>query len=376
MQPPATICVLRLSAIGDCCHTLPVVRNIQQTWPDTKITWIIGATESRLFGDIEDVEFLVFDKNRGFGAYRDIRQRLRGRHFPVLLNLHASMRAGLLSLRVPAARKIGFDRARAKDWQWLFTNERIQARSRQHVMDGLMSFLEPLGIEARAPRWDIPIPEEDRAFAAGLQGQGRPLCVISPSSSERRRNFRNWSASNYAAVAETLHRRYDARVVLTGGPSGLERRYGAEIERSADCPVTNLIGRTSLKRLLAILDCAELLICPDSGPAHMATAVGTPVVGLYATSNRFRTGPYFSQDLVVDAYPEAVQREFGKPVEALSWGKRVRDPAAMDLIRLERVLDKVAVVLGAGRAPDPATTPDKNPGTNLGTNPGTNPDTV
>ncbi len=351
MSPPSTICVLRLSAIGDCCHALPVIRNIQSAWPDTGITWIIGATESRLFGDIEGVEFVVFDKQRGFDAYRDIRRRLRGRRFPVLLNLHASFRANLVSLCVSADRKIGYDKSRAKDWQWLFTTERIQPRQAQHVMDGLLGFLEPLGIETGEPRWDIPIPDQDRVFAEGLKAIDEPLCVISPCSSERRRNFRNWSASNYAAVAERLHRQYHARVVLTGGTSELEQSYGAEIEREADCPVTNLIGRTSLKRLLAILDRADLLICPDSGPAHMATAVGTPVIGLYATSNRFRTGPYFSQDLVVDAYPEAVRREFDKPVEALPWGKRVRDPAAMDLIRLERVLDRVAVVLGDDRSP-------------------------
>ena len=107
----------------------------------------------------------------------------------------------------------------------------------------------------------------------------------------------------------------------------------------------NLIGRTTLKQLLAILDRADLLICPDSGPAHMATAVGTPVIGLYATSNRHRTGPYFSQDLVVDRYPEAVQREFGVPVSQLRWGQRVRDPDAMDLIRVEDVIAKVDQVL-------------------------------
>lgn len=352
MSPPSTICVLRLSAIGDCCHTLPVIRNIQRVWPDTRITWIIGASESRLLGDIAGVEFMVFDKTRGFDAYRDIRRRLRGRRFPVLLNLHASFRANLVNLCVSADRKIGYDKSRAKDWQWLFTTERIPPRPSQHVMDGLLAFLQPLGIEMHEPRWDIPIPDQDREFADGLKAADQPLCVISPCSSERRRNFRNWSASNYAAVAEHLHRHYHSRVVLTGGPSELEQGYGAEIEREAACPVTNLIGRTSLKRLLAILDRADLLICPDSGPAHMATAVGTPVVGLYATSNRFRTGPYFSQDLVVDAYPEAVQREFGKPVEALPWGKRVRDPAAMDLVRLERVLDKVAIVLGDDRPPN------------------------
>jgi heptosyltransferase I len=96
-----------------------------------------------------------------------------------------------------------------------------------------------------------------------------------------------------------------------------------------------------LKQLLALLERASVVLCPDSGPAHMATAVRTPVVGLYATSNRFRTGPYFSQHLVVDKYPEAVRREFNTTVESLRFGQRVRDPNAMDLIEVEDVVAKL-----------------------------------
>jgi heptosyltransferase I len=102
-----------------------------------------------------------------------------------------------------------------------------------------------------------------------------------------------------------------------------------------------------LKQLLAILQRSSVVLCPDSGPAHMSTAVGTPVVGLYATSNRLRTGPYFSQHLVVDKYPEAVQREFGKSVDELRWGQRVRDPEAMSLITVPDVIEKLDAAFAA-----------------------------
>src|SRR5690606_13583201 len=121
----------------------------------------------------------------------------------------------------------------------------------------------------------------------------------------------------------------------------IERRYADGIAAAARAKPRDLIGRTSLKQLLALLARATVVLCPDSGPAHMATAVRTPVVGLYATSNRFRTGPYFSQHLVVDKYPEAVRHEFGKPVEALRWGERVRNPEAMDLITVDDVVAKL-----------------------------------
>jgi heptosyltransferase I len=321
------------------------VRTLQSAWPGTRITWVIGRTEYGLMKGVDGVEFITFDKARPWRSLDAIRRQLRGRRYPVLLHMHASMRANLVSRVIAADRRIGFDRRRARDWQWLFTNERIAPRPGQHVVDALFGFPEHLGIGERVLRWDIPVSAGERAFAEDACAGDDPVVVISPCSSQRFRNYRNWRVENYAAVAQGLAARFGARILITGGNTDIERAYGAAIEGAAPGRVTNLVGRTSLKQLLAILDRADLLICPDSGPAHMATAVGTPVVGLYATSNRHRTGPYLSQDLVVDAYPEAVRREFGVPVEELRWGERVRDPAAMDLIRVEDVIANAAGVL-------------------------------
>lgn len=309
------------------------------------MTWVIGRTEHGLMKGVDGIEFITFDKSDPRASLVALRAQTRGRRFPLLLHMHASMRANLASLMVRAGRRIGFDRQRARDYQWLFTNERIAARPEQHVMDGLFGFLEHLGIRERVLRWDIPLAAEDRAFARVQAAGSGPLVVISPCTSQRFANYRNWRVENYAAVVAELQRAHGAQVVLTGGGSAIERDYGAAIAAAAPQPVANLVGRTSLKQLLAILELADLLICPDSGPAHMATAVGTPVVGLYATSNRHRTGPYFSQELVVDAYPEAVRREFGVPVSELRFGQRVRDPAAMDLVRVDAVIAKAAGVL-------------------------------
>ncbi|MFQ5635393.1 MAG: glycosyltransferase family 9 protein [Gammaproteobacteria bacterium] len=346
-QPPQSICLIRLSAIGDCCHTVPVVRTIQQVWPGTRITWIIGRTEFSLLEGLEGVEFVALDKGRGIAGLPDIRRRLRGRKFPLLLHMHASMRANLVSRTVDADLRIGFDRSRARDSQWLFTNQRIDARQKQHVMDGLFGFAEYLGIDQRVVRWDIPLANADRQLAENVAGRAQRICVISPCTSQRFRNYRNWRPENFAAVAEYATRHFDAKVILTGSDTAIENEFAREIGRRA--AVENLVGRTSLKQLLAILGRADLLICPDSGPAHMATAVGTPVIGLYATSNTWRTGPYYSQPLVVDRYPEAVDREFGKPVDELRWGQRVRDPAAMDLITVDDVTAKIDLVLGSDK---------------------------
>ncbi|HEU4619768.1 MAG TPA: glycosyltransferase family 9 protein [Gammaproteobacteria bacterium] len=340
-DPPSELCILRLSAIGDCCHTVPVVRALQAAWPETKITWIVGKVEHGLLRGLEGVEFLTLDKSRGLRGFADLRRGLRGRRFPLLLHMHASMRANAASLLVDAPDRLGFDRARARDFQWWFCSRRVAARPSCHVMDGLFGFAEAFGIERGAPRWDIPVEDEDREAAAALAEPGRPVLVISPCTGQRFRNYRNWRIERYAEVADYAAARYGAQVLLTGGKTAIESDYGRGIADLASSRPKNLVGETSLKRLLAILERATVVLCPDSGPAHMATAVRTPVVGLYATSNRVRTGPYFSQHLVVDKYPEAVLAEFGKSVDEIAFGRRVRDPNAMDRIRVEDVVEKL-----------------------------------
>jgi heptosyltransferase I len=340
-QPPDRLCIVRLSAIGDTCHTVPVVRAIQDAWPETEITWIVGRVEHSLLQDLEGVRFAILDKALGWRGYRALRQKLGDGRFPILLHMHASQRANLASLCVRAPIRLGFDRARARDGQYWFCNHHLPARAERHVMDGLFEFVEALGIRPGPPRWNIPVSDADRAFAAGTIDTAKPSLIISPCTGQRFRNFRNWRAERYAAVADYAHKRFGAQVFLTGGRTPIEQEYGEAIRKTSRGDVVNLIGRTSLKKLLCLIERASVLLCPDSGPAHMATAVGTPVVGLYASSNRFRTGPWASQHLVVDKYPEAVRAEFGCEVGEIRWGRRVRSPDVMDRIAVDAVLEKL-----------------------------------
>ncbi len=339
--PPENICVVRLSAIGDTCHVLAVVRSIQDTWPETKITWIIGKTEASLLGDIPDIEFIIFDKYAGISEYLRIRSKLARRDFDVALCMHPSMRANFILPFIKSGCKIGFDRARAKDQQWLFTNKRIESRPPQHVLDSLFQFAQAIGVRRRELRWDIPLSPANREYASGFARPGKPMLLISPCSSARARSFRNWSAENYAAAANHAQQKFDCNVILTGGTSDEERQFGETITRLCGPALHDLIGKTSLKQLLALINQAALVLCPDSGPAHMATATATPVIGLYAATNPDRVAPYLSQDLIVNAYPDAVERFLGKRVDQVPFGERVRDPSAMGLIRLAAVNKRI-----------------------------------
>ncbi len=340
-----SLCVLRLSAIGDICHTLPVVRTLQANLPGTPITWIIGRTEAGLIGDIPGIEFITFDKRSGWSGMRAIGKQLRGRRFETLLHMQVAVRASILSTFVRAERRIGFDRERARDFQWLFTNARIPPAPRQHVMDGLFGFAKALGVTERSLRWDIPVPPAAADYAAKHIPDGQRTMVISPCSSDRFRNFRNWRPENYIAVAEYAHRVHGLEVLITGGPTPLERDYGARIAEGAQAPVTNLVGNTNLKQLYAVLERAAVVVSPDSGPVHMATAAGTPVIGLYASSNPDRTGPYQQRQWTVNCYPEALMKECGKTVDEVRWGKRVRNPDAMELVTVADVTKRLDALL-------------------------------
>jgi heptosyltransferase I len=330
---------------------VPVVHSIRQAWPECVITWIIGKLEASLVGDLPGVQFIIFDKTKGLAAFRELRRQLHNRRFDVLLDMQVAFRANLISLLVDAPLKLGFDRTRAHDLQWLFTNRRIPTQTGAHVLDGFFAFAETLGIAGRDLRWGLPIPPEAASFAERILPPGRPWLAINPCSSARLRNWRNWSVDNYAHVARYAATRHNMGIVLTGGPDELERETALAICKAAiNTDIINLVGQTSLKQLLAVLSRAAVLISPDTGPAHIATAAGTPVIGLYVTSNPLRTGPYLSQEYVINKYPQALRQYNGKSIEQARWGERVRHPDAMRLITVEDVKDMLDRVLSGPAA--------------------------
>jgi heptosyltransferase I len=341
-RPPDSVCILRLSAIGDTCHVLPVVRTLQRAWPQARFTWVIGKVEAKLLGHLPDIEFVVVDKRSTLASYRTLREAMRGRKFDVLMHMQLALRASILSTVIPAEIKLGFDRRRARELQWLFTTNRIRPAERQHVMDSLFGFAEKFGVYEKLLRWDIPIPEGACAYAQRLIPDGVKALVISPCSSHA---LRNWRAEYYAQVADHAVKSLGLKVILCGGRSDLEQRMGEEITRRMRNPCENVIGKDTLLEFLATLERATVLLSPDSGPAHMATAVGTPVVGLYAATNPQRSGPYLSRQWCVDKYDAAAQRLLGKPAAELPWTTKIERPGVMDLITPDEVTKKLHNVL-------------------------------
>ena len=355
-RPPRAVCVLRLSAIGDVCHTLALVQALQREWPSTTLVWVMGKVEASLFGDLPNVEVIVFDKKQGWKAYLSVWRQLRGRRFDALLQVQAALRASVLSLGIRARYRLGFDAQRANDAQGLFTNVKVPSPAAPHVVDGLMAFAQVLGVQDLTPRWDVTVDPADQEWAAGrvafdfaqataasavaiasdsrAERSRSPTLIIVPASSKA---YKNWTVAGYAALADHAVRS-GWQVILCGSPAPNEQALGAQVVAACQVDVLNLVGSTSLKQMLALIQQAQLVVAPDSGPIHLATLVGTPVIGLYAHHNPARVGAYNGQADAVSVYQTLVEAEYGKPLAALPWRTRVKDKQAMQHISIASVL--------------------------------------
>jgi len=332
---------MRLSAIGDVCHTIPVVRTLQYYWPKTKITWIIGKAEASLVGDIPGIEFIIFNKSDGLAAYSKLRNALHGRQFDLLLHLQESLRSSIATLFIRAKVKLGFNKHDAQDHQWLFCNQQIDFIPRQHYMERLLQFTEKLELTPPQICWDIPVSAADKVHVTSLLPENNPFIVISPCSSVVKRNWRNWTVEGYAEIADLAQTKFNLNVVFTGGPSEQEKAFGEKIRNKMQTSATNLIGQLSLKQLLAIIKQSIAVISPDSGPAHMATTVNVPSIALFSTSNPNFTGPYNSKNWVVNKYPQALEKYNNTTVQQAPWGQRVRNPKAVELITVNDISQKL-----------------------------------
>src|SRR3979490_3155816 len=184
-KPPLQhVCLLRLSAIGDTCHALAALRAFQAAWPETRFTWIIGKLEAKLMTELlPEIEFITFDKAATLREWWRLRTVLRGRRFDLLLDMQLSFRASMLSRSVDAPIKLGFDRQRARELQWLFTNAQIEPATSEHVLDSFLGFARACGIHHEKPYWEITLPQDALDYARRVIPDSTPTLLISPCSS-------------------------------------------------------------------------------------------------------------------------------------------------------------------------------------------------
>jgi heptosyltransferase I len=339
--PPKKLCILRLSAIGDVCNTISVVQAIQAHWPETEITWITGKIEAQLLAAVSNINVIIFDKNKGYSEYVRVWRLLRTYHFDALLHMQYAIRASVLSLGIKAKYKLGFDAQRSQDGQTLFTNFKVPSPSSPHVLDGFCQFATSLGIPNFIPTWSLTYGDDAKQWAEQYLSATKRNLVIVPGASK---SYKNWTVRGYVEVIQHAVQS-GLNVILAGSPANIEIELGQAIEHQLDVPIANLIGASTLMQMLALIDQADLIIAPDTGPTHMANAMGTPVIGLYAHHNPARTGPYNYLSWVVSAYEEALWLETEKRPDQVDWRTRIKDTHAMERIESHKVIEILDHVL-------------------------------
>lgn len=290
-----------MSAVGDAVHVLPVVNAIKRDNPSARITWVLQPGPASMVNGHRSVdEIIIFDRSLGLAAFREVVRQLRARRFDLLMNLQVYFKAGLITALSGAPRRLGFDRARARDANWLFTTEQIPAHPVQHVQDQYFEFLRALEIEPEPVVWDIgPWPEERDWQTSFMKGFERPIASMVVATSKP---AKDWIPARWAEVCDVLSSRHGLQPVLVGGASPHETEAAAEIMSRSSAKPHNALG-SGLRKLVSILDASQLVLAPDTGPLHMAVAVGTPVISLIGYTDPRRTGPYRRfHDLVIDAF--------------------------------------------------------------------------
>ncbi len=296
-----SICIVMMSAVGDAVHVLPVINAIKRHHPESRITWVLQSGPASLVSghpSVDDV--VIFDRTRGWRAFADVRRELTKRRFDLLIDLQVYFKAGLVTALSGAPVRLGFDRLRARDFNWLFTNRRISAQPVQHVQDQYFEFLREVGIPPEPVTWHLGPWEGERDWQREWVSRvGRDFAVIVVASSKP---DKDWMPERWAEVCDILEARYDLQPVLVGGESKREAEAATDIVAAAERPPLVALGR-GLRRLVSILDSSSLVLSPDTGPLHMAVALDRPVISLIGYSDPRRTGPYRKfQDLIIDAY--------------------------------------------------------------------------
>ena len=320
-----------MSAVGDAVHVLPLLTALKRHSPDVRVTWVLQPGAAALVRGHWAVDDIVeFERSRGWRAYPAVRRALASRHFDVVLALQVYFKAGIVTSFTKAPIKLGFDRARARDLNWLFTTDRVPEREGQHVQDQYFEFLEALGIPHEPVVWDLGPWEHEREWQREFfQPFDRPIAPIVVGTSKPEKD---WMPERWAAVADALFHDFGLQPVLVGGRSSRELSAERIILDTAKTRVVSALG-SGLRNLVGIMEGAALVLSPDTGPLHMSVALNTPVISLMGYTNPKRVGPYRRfHDLLIDAY--------GDPGEDYPLSMENR-PGRMSRISVRDVLDKV-----------------------------------
>jgi lipopolysaccharide heptosyltransferase II len=298
------IALLKPSALGDIIHSLPVLTALRHRFPRATITWIVNRSyEPLLHGHPDLDETLAFDRSAarsGLAAavttYVGFLRELRRRRFDLLIDLQGLLRSGLMALVSGATRRVGLSTAR-EGATWFYTDVvHVADFNAIHAVDRYWRIAEDLGAGAGPRTFTLPILPEARAWAEQtLRDLPRPWIVLGVGS---RWPTKRWLPDHFVTLTGRALGRFGGSVVFVG--SAEEAPLAAAVGARLIGPALDLTGRTTLPRLSALLSRCDVMVANDTGPLHLAAALGRPVVAPYTCTRNHLTGPYGAGSGVVE----------------------------------------------------------------------------
>jgi len=298
------ILIVKPSAMGDVIHTLPLLTRLRQGYPEAYIAWVVNRSCAGVVEDHPHLDEVVVFERQDWSSAADLAgmlsasrgllelvRRLRQRHFDLALDLQGLFRSGLLTLLSGAPKRVGFSGAR--EFAGLAYTQSVRVPTADmHAVDRYLLFAEALGLRGEGEvTFVLPTSEADETWAEGLASRlttgSKPLVLVNPTA---RWASKCWPATHYAELADRLVREYGAAVVFTGTAG--DRLLVDRVRKMTAEQSTDLCGKTTVKQLIALMRRADLAVCNDSGPMHLAAALKTPVLAFYGPTSPVRTGPY------------------------------------------------------------------------------------
>lgn len=297
-HPPQRILFLLFGAIGDVTRALPLLTRVRRGYPRAHIAWAVEPAAAPLLEEHPALdEVILYDRTKGPRQFWPFLQTIRRKKFDLVLDLQRHAKSGLTSLWSGARVRIGFHRRNSKEANYLCNTHTIapvpnfSLKLRQYL-----SFAGALGLADDGVHFDLRLRDvEQQRVDRLLADTPRPFVAFFVGS---RWSSRFWFPTATAEVARTLWREYAAGTVLLGGRS--EAAFASRVSAAlGNVQATDLSGRTSVRDLIGIFSRARLGIGPDSGPMHIAAAVGTPVISLWGATSPIRSAPWGSKDFVL-----------------------------------------------------------------------------
>jgi lipopolysaccharide heptosyltransferase I len=277
------IALLKPSALGDIVHTLPVLHALRVRFPEARVSWVVGRTFAALLHGHPDLdETIAFDRRGGLRAALALGHELRRQRFDLVIDLQGLLRTGLMGAATFAPRRVGLSTAREGAGLFYTDVVRVPDAESTHAVDRYWLVAQALGIGRVAKRFDVPLRDDALAWAdVTLRGRPRPWLVVAPVS---RWITKRWPPSNFAELVRRSGRLHGGSAIVVGSAE--------DANLACDMPGLDLVGRTTLPQLAALLARADAVLANDSGPLHLAAALGRPVVAPYTCTKIVKHGPY------------------------------------------------------------------------------------